>query len=352
MTFAIHSISDLLAVETATAASIGLENVNAVLQNQLAYDNELVSQMLSDLCQPVTVQEEAWGIFNDTDMTEVDEYGVALPQKLGTPLVAAYPLRKFAYRLGWTADYFELASGADVAKQYLAMRDAYNRAILSSIQKALFRASNLTFVDRLTNKVSLSVKRLWNNDGVVPPTAPSGTVFVGTHQHYASETSITGPYIDTLVSNVEEHGNARNVKIMISPADRATVAALTSSGFTPLTPAYLLNNGDDKQTRDTMASNADLDNTLIGFWKNGEAVYTKPYMISKYLMSVATGMDDKVLGYRQRPQASLQGLRINAPLPDYPLFAENATSEFGFGVKNRGMAACLYGATGSWADAI
>jgi hypothetical protein len=350
----IHSISDLLAVQTNSLASIGLDNVNAILQAQLAYDNALIGDLVADLASPVTVQTKAWGIFNDSDMTEVDEFGVALPTKLGTPLVAAFPLRKFAYRLGWTADFFERTSAADVAKQYLGLQDAYQRAIIADIRKAIMRSAGFTFVDRLTNNVSLTVKRLWDNDsGDVPPTAPSGTTFANSHTHYAAYTAIDATRLDALVAHVEEHGNYRGVKIMIAAADRATVEALT--GFTGLTPAFIASNGDAAMTLARMDSNADLSNVLIGFWKNGESIYVKPYMPTYYVMCVATGMPDKVLGYRQPEPASLKGLRINAPLPDYPLFAENATAEFGFGVFNRGMAAMLYGYSGNsstWADPV
>jgi hypothetical protein len=285
-------------------------------------------------------------------MTEVDEYGVALPSKIGTPLVAAFPLRKFAYRLGWTADYFERTTGADVAKQYLALQDAYQRAILDSVKKALFRSVGYTFVDRLTNNVSLTVKRLWDNDsGDVPPTAPSGVTFANSHTHYASDTAIDATSIDALVAHVMEHGNYRGVKIMIAAADRAAVAALT--GFVGLTPAYIASDGAGKITVDRFDSNSDLSNVLVGFWKDGEAIYVKPYMTAKYIMAVATGMPDKVLGYRQPEPASLRGLRIYAPLPDYPLFAENAIAEFGFGVLNRGMAACYFEAGNStWVNMV
>lgn len=351
----IHSISDLLAVETSTAASIGLENINSILQSQLSYDNNLVGQALADLAQPVTTQQKAWGLFNDSDMTEVDEYGKALPAKLGAPLVAAFPLRKFSYHLGWTQDYFELASGADIAKQYLALQDAYQRAIMDSVKKALFRKDAITFVDRLTNNVSLTVKRLWDNDsGDVPPTAPDGTTFLNSHTHYASDTEISAAGIDAMCKHVTEHGNYRGVKIYMSAAaaDVEDVKALT--GFVPLTPAYIVSMGSSVQTYQRFAADTDQSNTIIGFWKNGEEIWTKPFMTALYMMAVATGMDDKVLGYRQRPQSSLQGLRIMPTISsDYPLFAEFAQAEFGFGVLNRGMAACYFEAGNStWVDMV
>jgi hypothetical protein len=346
-TTGIYSVNDLLAVRYASAATVGLDRVFSILNAQLSYDNEYINQMVKDLADPVFVQQEPWGMYTSGEMDLVDEYGHGFSRKNVNGLTAAYPLYKYSYELGWDDNFFKQASAAEIARMYVEARDAYMRSVMGSIQRALGRITNLTFIDRLTNAVSLSVVRLWNNDTVVPPPSPGGTTFAGTHTHYAFGTPLTAAYVTALCKNVEEHGNVKGVKIMTALADKTAFIALT--GFTALTKSFVVpNQGATVQTNVSMDSDADLENQLIGYWTNGEEVWVKPYMKTAYLMAVSTGSAEKVLGYRQRPQPELQGLRINAPLPDYPMYAQDMVAEFGFGVKNRGMAA-FHQVAGSWA---
>lgn len=344
----VYTVQDLLATRFATAASIGLDRVNSILQAQLAYDNQYITEMIADLADPVTVQSEVWGQYTSGEMDWVDEYGNGYAHKNQNGLTASYPLYKFAYQLGWTDNYFKIATAAEVAKMYLELRDAYMRSVMGAIQRAFSRIANITQVDNLTNGVSLAVKRLWNNDAVVPPPSPGGAVFAGSHTHYAFGTPLTAAHVTTLCANVEQHGNVKGVKIMTALADKAAFAALT--GFTPLTKAFITpqSAGAAVQTFARIGSDDDIENQMIGYWLNGEEVWIKPYMKTAYLLAVSTGSGEKMLGYRQRAQPSLQGLRIEAPFPDYPLYAEQAVAELGFGVKNRGMGA-MHQVAGSWA---
>ena len=344
----VYTVQDLLATRFATAASIGLDRVNSILQAQLSYDNQYIVEMISDLADPVTVQQEVWGQYTSGEMDWVDEYGNGYAHKNQNGLTAAYPLYKFAYQLGWTDNYFKIATAAEVAKMYIELRDAYMRSVMGGMQRAFGRIANFAQIDALTNGVSLAVKRMWNNDGVVGPPSPGGVAFAGSHTHYPFGTPITAGLLTALTTLVEEHGNVKGVKVMIALANKATIVALT--GFTPITKAFITpgSAGAAVQTFVRMGSDDDIENQLIGYWLNGEEIWVKPYMKTNYCLCVSTGSGEKLLGYRQRAQPSLQGLRIEAPFPDYPLYAEQAVAEFGFGVKNRGMGA-IHQIAGSWA---
>lgn len=339
MTIGVYSMQDLMAARFSTANSIGLDTINAVLQAQIAYDNAGVDQMISDLAQPTESQIFIWGTHTSGEMNKVDEYGHDVARKFLPGIQGGVPLYKFAYELGWTDDYFKRATGAEVAKMYLEVRDAYLNSISAEMMRAVARYSGYTFTDSFTDQTSYAVKRLWDNDGVVPPPSPAGATFVGTHDHYTFATPLTNLSVQIMVDNVEEHGNTKGVKIFIALANKAAFEALTD--YTKLTQSFILPNslGDPETVLRRNAVTTDLENGLIGYWKGGEEVWVKPFMKAKYLMCVATAMDEKVLAYRTPAFAGLKGLRIEAPLPDYPLYAQEMTAQFGFGVLNRGMAA-------------
>jgi hypothetical protein len=351
MTTGIYSLADLEAQRFSTAAELGLNTINEVLQKQIATDNALVASMIAELAQPTVDQTAIWGTHTSGEMDWLDEYGRPSQRKQLPGITASFPLNKFGFGLGWTYDYFQRATGAEVAKMYIEGRDAYLKTLAADMMRALARGTNYTFVDSLTNGVSLAVKRVWNNDGVVPPPSPYGATFAGTHTHLNTGTAaITNASVQAAVDDVEEHGNTRNVKIMIALADKGDFVVLTD--FTKLTQSFILPTTLGSEETVAKAQNQDLENQLIGYWKGGEEVWVKPFLKTHYTLVVATGMDEKALMYRQPRWPSLQGLRIDAADPDRPLFAQQMVAEFGFGVWNRGMAAWDFEDAGAWADMV
>lgn len=348
MTPGVYSLADLMAQRFSTANSIGLDTINTILQAQLAYDNAAIDNMISDFASPTELQLAIWGTHTTGEMTMVDEYGHAMAEKKRPGITAGFPLHKFAYELGWTDDYFKRATGAEVAKMYLEARDAYLNSIRNEILRALARHTVIAFTDEFTDNTTYAVFRLWNGDTVVPPPSPAGKIFAAAHEHYIDHANYDEVRVQAVISTVEEHGNTRGVKLYIAAADLATVAALIS--FVPLTSAVVIaGQGDTRLT----AQVSDLEDRQVGYWVgNGEEIWVKPYMVTKYFMCVATGMDEKALLYRTPAFSGLKGLRIEAPLPDYPLYAQEMTSQFGFGVWNRGMAAFGYHDGGGWDDMV
>jgi hypothetical protein len=344
----IFSIADLMQVKNASAAEFGIDHLAATIQAETDYTNNYVNEMLVDLAQPTTKQIEVWGGSSAQLMTEVDEIGMALPNKQSIGLNASVPLRRFTQQLGWTQKYFEIATPAEMATQYLALRRGYLLEIQRQIKKALFNNVTATFVDRLYNGVSLTIYPFINADSTVLPDSPAGVSFNGaTHDHYDGEASLTHEFIQAMVDDVTEHGNTKGLKIFIPLADAATVAAF-DAGFTALpdeATQTLLTQLVSGQTRD----NSDLENRQIGMWSGGIPVWVKPFMIEAYAMCVATGMPEKALLYRQRPQPSLQGWRIASQYKEFPLVAEYAEAEFGFAPFNRVMAAFLYSDNATYA---
>jgi hypothetical protein len=345
----IYSISDLLLVKNASAAEFGVDHLAATIAAETSYTNNYINEMLSDLAQPTTNQIEVWGGNSATTMDEVDELGGSLPQKQSIGINAAAPLRRFTQKLGWTQKYFEIATPAEIATEYLSLRKGYLLQIQRQVKKAIFNNVRADFVDRLYNGVTLTnVYPFINADSTTLPDSPAGVTFDGSsHDHYLGEGTLTHEFVQALVDTVLEHGNTRGVKLFIALADVEHYLAF-DAGFTSLPDSAtqtLLTQLVSGQTKD----NNDLENRQIGYWSGGIPVFVKPFMIEHYHLCVATQMPEKALLYRQRPQASLQGWRVGSPLKEYPLVADYAEAEFGFAAFNRVMAAVYYDANATYA---
>lgn len=283
------------------------------------------------------------------EMIEVDEYGAADVQKTAvTGYDVGFPLRDYQYALGWTKKYFEVKTVADIAKEYVAAQTADIKNLKRRALQGFFRATNYTFIDRLTNSQSLPVKALQNADGSAIPIDEFGTSFDGsTHTHLVGRAggSLAAADITALISNVKEHGiNGGQVVVFINTAQEAAVRGFTSN-FDPL-QAPLINPGPGS-TADVVIAARDnpyqVDDRLIGVWDGYVMVWTKPWIPASYVVAMLVGgTNEKVLAYRTRPIAGYANFRIVGDHDHFPLRANWFEREFGVSVWNRLGAAILY----------
>lgn len=288
------------------------------------------------------------------EMVEVDEYGRADVQKTAvTGYDVGFPLRAYQYALGWTRRYFEVKTVADIAKEYVAAQTADIRNIKRRVMQALFRATNYTFVDRLTNSQSLPVKALMNADGTAVPYDEFGNSFDGsTHTHLVGHGGAYGaPDITALVENVTEHGvNGGQVVILCNVAQEAGIRGFTSN-FDAL-QAPLIDPGPGS-TSDIVRFQRDnpyrADDRPIGIWDGYVVVWTKPWVPAGYIIAILVGgTNEQVLEWRTRPIAGYGNFRLVGDHDHYPLRANHFEREFGVGVWNRYGAAILDTANASY----
>lgn len=346
-----YSLNDLLAVRQASAAEFGLGNIYQTIAADLALYNATVMDELNLLAQPVTVQSMTYGTAATLAMTEVDEFGAPASAKNIIGDTVSFPLRLYRTSAGFTSKYFETATPAEIAEKYMQVKRGHADQILNDIKLALFKSTNYDFVDSNYNGVTLSIKRLINADSSrMSPISGSTTSDGATHQHYVPRIStLANADIDNAIQNVWEHGHTAGMKVFIPFASKVAVSAL--SEFTALSYAGISPASSAELTARKI-DYSDLENQMIGYWNKGSAeVWVKKWMPKNYILVAATDVAEKVLGFRQRPQASLQGLRLAAEINDYPLIAKFWEAEFGFGVLNRTAAVALYTGNTTWADA-
>lgn len=340
-----YQLEDLLAQDFTPASDFGLDAIAQAIQARNAFLNKSVNEQLALVAETSADVRRVWQGSENMEMMEVDEIGVARPQKGVSGVEVDFPLRKFSVTTGWTADYLAHATPADLAKKAMDIQNAYLKRMQDEVKFALFSSGNYTFKDFLGDNTDLSVKAFLNNDSSVIPDAPDGTSFAGTHQHYNGTSGASLAYgdIDTLISNVEEHGaGGLGIALFINSSNVTTLSGLASTKFTALTLSALAVPGRTSGTVVTADVDDDPANKLVGYW-NGYPVHTRSWVPANYYAAIALGAAQKPLVHRVDAFAGLRGLRMVPLYGLHPMTAQTWEAEVGFGAWNRAGAAFLYG---------
>lgn len=344
-----HDISALIAAKKSTMKDIGYDTVRQILQADLDAHNQIVREMLGDMCEFSSDALRWIGASSTNDAWEVDEYGRAPAQITPDGYECGFPLRMFQVRADMTRKFLETATVDEIAKKQLDAETAHRKSIERQIKKAIFGKTNYSYRDHLVDNVSLPVKRFLNGDGAAVAHGPNGETFTGASiQHYQSTGTATVADFQSLVENVVEHGHGDRVCLYINRDFEATMKAY--SGFDDLIPVYLTNIAASSGVPERRLDETRLDNRQIGYLRGAE-VWTKPWIPSGYHFCFSAGDARKPLLFRQRSAESLQGLRLAAEFDTHPLQAQLWEWEFGVGVWTRSNGAVLYTGNDTWADA-
>lgn len=337
-----NDINTLLAARFQSVAEFGMDTVQQVLEDDIAAHNEIVNTMVNDLCELTTDRQRIYGTSVSGEMVEVDEYGKA-PTQLNTPgSTVGFPLKLFQFNLGWTAKWMQAKTPADAVQGVLAAQKAHLRKIQVELKRAVYLSANFTHRDHLVDNVDLAVKRLVNGDGAAIPDGPNGETFDGsTHSHYNYAASLNATDLTTAINDVIEHGFGNAVRVAINKADETAVRALT--GFVAYPDPRIIYRNSDTPGKTLDISR--LDNRAIGIFAGAE-VWVKSWAIASYPFVWDAGSPNKPFAFRQRTATALQGLRIAALNPDYPLYAQFMEAEFGVGVWTRTNGCVYYTASG------
>lgn len=342
-----HGIDTLLAARFTSAKDFGLDNIAEIVNAELDAHNTLMIEGLAELAETTTDAQNVYGSATDGTMTEVDEFGAAPTQRNPPGSTVGYPLKKKQYNLGWTNDFLEEATPADIASMVQGAQIAHRKEVLLDIKRAVYGSSNYTFYDHLVDSIAITVRRLLNADGEPIPAGPNGEVYDGSSEtHYSAEASLTAANLKASVRQVIEKGHGSMVKCAISLTDETAVRALT--GFVEYHDRRHLisgNNNDPMKQLDISR----VDNRAIGTF-DGAEIWVKPWAIANYAFTWDAGSPKKTLRLRQRTRESLQGLRLVSSFDSHPLHVDHMEAVYGFGVYTRTNGAVHYFGGGSYTD--
>jgi hypothetical protein len=213
------------------------------------------------------------------------------------------------------------------------------------MQRALFTpTNNLTYVDYMTDSVTLPIRRLVNADSTAIPIAFDGTTFDGaTHTHYLARVgALAASDITAVVNTVAEHYDQGQLRLYINRADQAAVEAFTAN-FLPYTARDFIELR--QQTTDIPRGNLNLmspNDREIGLWDKKCIVSVKPWMPANYMFAWMDGAPSPLAMRIPMRGPSAGELRLEADHENYPLRAQFMAREFGFAVNERTNGAVLY----------
>jgi hypothetical protein len=345
--FGTYTISDLLAVTQQSVIQFDENRVFDAIDAYLTAHNMLVDDMLTSLVERTTERYVGVGGIAAMDMQELDEFGRADAQKIVPGDALGIPLRQFGGAIQWTRKYMENATPAEVAGQVTAMTTADMLNVQRQIKKALFLSTNYSFIDYLTDKVSLPVKRLLNADSFSIPAGPNGETFTAaSHTHYIARVStLAASDISALITTVAEHYNTGTVMLFINQAQESAVRAFTSN-FTGYVDARI-RPADTATVAVGALDQTNVYNRAIGLFDQAE-VWVKPWVPANYMFAWVMGQP-KPLAMRERRTGS-GAFKLDYDNETYPLRAKQYGREFGIGVRNRVNGAVLYTGATSYAD--
>jgi hypothetical protein len=344
-----HSILDQLSlIRNQTAIEYGETRLADDFGRFIAAQNLIVDQMTSELVEPTDVRLTSYGIGARMDMIRADEFTRADAQKMKpTTADIGFPLDLFQITLQWTRRFLMVASVADLAVAMQGVREADLRRVRLELQRAFFKNTNdLTYVDRFIDGVTLPIRALYNADSAPIPEDEFGNTFNGaTHTHYVGYASgaVAAADINTLITNVVEHGVSGNVRLYIN---RANEAAITGFANFIRYPQPLTEPGPgstaDRNVAGTRLQPWNIYNRAIGTWNGEVEVWVKPWVIANYVVALDIDPANRVLRWRRRAATGNGALRLVADDEKYPLRAETSEREFGVSVWSRSKAAVLY----------
>jgi hypothetical protein len=347
MAYGTLTVGDLLANQN-TIAQIGEDRVWESIETALAVHNGFVEEGLRDLVTMTTDQLKRFGGPDNMTMEKIDEMGSPNAQKITAGTNVGFPMYLNGIAVQWNRKYFQNATGAEFAAQFMGAQDADVKAIFRDIKQAFYYPTNKTVVDRLVNNViSLPVKALTNADSTAVPLAPDGTSFnAATHTHYlfTAGTTLAAADVTAAINTVAEHYSQGQVLVYINAAQETAMRALT--GFTAITPVQIVPALTAAQARVNDLDTSQFYNRKIGYFGNQAAeVWVKPWAVAGYVLVFMRG-PRKPLAMRVR-NAGGGGLAIGAEDESYPLRSRILEREYGVAVWERTNGASLYIDTGS-----
>lgn len=308
-----------------------LVEVERIVNTELAAHNARAEQMISSYAQVVTARDgvDATGQLLSGEMERADENSRVRTQVHSKPGEVYFPLERFQVSAGFTADFLRAATGAELTARLAASTARHRNTLIKLIGERLLSPFTYESQDVLVDNKILSIKALYNGDGVVPPAGTNLTSFSGTHSHYLGFTSFTEVNLRKLLNTVREHTDG-NVELHVAAIDEGTLRTFAS--FTPALDAQIIAGSGLSTTRRAQGTNP--NNRYIGRF-DGADVCVKPWVPDHY--AVAQDMDNPALGIRGGRNGI--GLYLAGQIATFPLQSEYMNADLGVGVRSRGAAA-------------
>lgn len=332
-------LADLLAQTYVSAEAYGVNTIIEVATRDLAAYNTIWRDPMQSYVAITTDAQRVSGGSSQGRMQRVGQVGRAPTQVAGAGGTVGFPLDRYQFNIGWTNDFAELMTPADMARQTLNAQGAHARALLATFQRAIYGSANYPYYDELSKNIQLTVRRFANADGQAIANGPNGESFDGTvHNHYLANTTLSSGLLTALVQTVQEHNASARVQLCVNISDAPAVQALT--GFDPLiyagfsTPTTISAPTGDRPI-------GLVNNVKIGMFNKVAEVWIKPWALPNYPVALDLNAPESPVVLREQ-RAGASDLNVKGQFQHFPITAEYMQSTFGMGVWGRLRGAVSY----------
>lgn len=314
------------------------------LQARLAAYNSQMDAKVALFTFPVDRATERVGVYYTPKFEEATEFG--RPQKIRLQYVTrGFPLKHYDLGYGYTQEFIDSARGAEIRAVQSQVEAGWSSLQMRLVLTAIFTAANATDED------GVSVKRLYNNDGEVPPPYKRWA-HAGSHTHYLTSAALDAAALATLEEHLLHHGFGDFGEDLVLHANRTQMVTLRAiAGFVPAASANRPIIIDGNVVGTTSSAPAGL--TPQGYY--GAFVIVEDNDIpAGYVLAYATGgafASQNIVGIRQHENQSIRGVRlVEGSSTRYPLTDSVYDGYLGAGVRHRGAAVVLQITGGAYAS--
>lgn len=315
------------------------QDLNAIwgdMQAMLAAFNSSNDQLVALLSFPTILSNEKVGVPTSPGFQRATEFG--RPSKIKLALVSrGFPLEHYDLSDGFTQEFIDGASAAQITAIQATVINSWTTLDRELILEALFNDTNVTDQD------NIAVKRLYNNDGEVPPTIKRWT-HTGSHTHYlfGGGGGFVQADLDTMGTHLVHHGFREfGDSSFLLLAHRDDVSVIR--GFTDYIPAtesehprVLADSGIIRGLTRTEGSSGLRVEGFVNDW----TIIQFNDMPTGYLLGIVSSGPMNVrniVGRREHSNPSARGLRlIEGNRQNYPLYDSVYDGYLGAGVGQRG----------------
>jgi len=315
------------------------QDINSIwveMQARLAAFNQFADAKAALLSFPVARETEKVGVPRNATFQRASELG--RPTKVRVEYVGrAFPLVHYDLAYGYSQEFLDYATGAQITAVEASVRSAWITLRRNIILAALFDDTNGTHE-------ALTIRRLYNADGEVPPKFKRWT-HSGSHTHYqvSAGASLADADIETLEEHLIHHGFGEGDAQLVIHFNRAEyddIAGLTN--WVPAQsadrPAIVL--GTVLGTTPTAARGLPVQGYINRF-----SFVEDNDIPAGYLLAYASGgvfAPENPVGVRYHENPSARGLRlVQGPNGRYPLIDAVYDGYMGAGIRQRGAAVCM-----------
>jgi hypothetical protein len=329
------------------STTIDGQDVNTIWEEanaRLAAFNRVTDAATAFMSFPVATTTEKVGVPRNPGFQQATEFG--RPTKIRVETVTrAYPLTHFDLGYGYSREYLDYATSTQIMAVEAEVRNAWASLRRNKVLEAIFTAAN-------GSQEALSIKRLYNNDGEVPPKFKRWT-HSGTHQHYltSNAASLAAGDLNTMEEELIHHGFGEFGEQLILMVHRDEMDDVR--GFTNFVPAETSTVPRIINTARIGAQPGFSGQGLVAQGHHNRLTVVENNDIpSGYLMCFATGgtfASRNIVGLRVHENPSARGLRlVEGPNGRYPLIDAVYDGYVGAGVRQRGAATVMQVTTGSY----